>query len=228
MLDKYKTVLNSSSILLAEDDKMVQESFAKLLSFYVGSVFIANDGLEALELYKQKKPDIIITDVKMPKLDGIEFIKKIRESDIKTPIVVTSAYTDREYLLESIKLSLVEYLVKPMREDDLDRVLAKCAELVASLEKNIHFNKEFYYDFTNKVFNYSGKEIKLTNKEIEFIELLLANRGKLLTKQKIEDALYIFEEAPPSALKNLVFKLRKKLPFDIIKTQGKLGYMIEK
>jgi len=228
MLDKYKTVLNNSSILLAEDDKMVQESFAKLLSFYVDSVFVANDGLEALQIYSQKKPDIIISDVKMPKLDGIEFIKKIRESDSKIPIVVTSAYTDREYLLESIKLSLVEYLVKPMREDDLERVLARCAELLGSIEKNIYFNKNFYYDFTDKIFINGNKKITLTNKEIELIELLLANRGHLLTKQKIEDAIYIYEEAAPSALKNLVFKLRKKLPYDIIKTQGKLGYMIEK
>ena len=228
MLEKYKIILNSSSILLAEDDKKLQDSFAKLLSFYVGSVFVADDGMEALEIYKKNSPDIIITDVKMPRLDGIELIKKIRESDNKTPIVVTSAYTDREYLLESIKLSLVEYLVKPMREDDLERVLSRCADLLSSLEKNIFFEENFYYDYINKIFVYNNKEVNLTNKEIEFIELLLANRGFLVTKQKIEDKLYIYEEAPPSALKNLVFKLRKKLPFDIIKTQGKLGYMIEK
>jgi DNA-binding response OmpR family regulator len=227
MLDKYKTILNSSSILLAEDDKKVQESFSKLLSFYVDSVFVANDGLEALEIYKKSKPDIIISDVKMPKLNGIEFIKKVRESDKKIPIVVTSAYTDRDYLLESIKLSLVEYLVKPMREDDLERVLSRCADLLSSLEKNIYFNDDFYYDYINKIFVYKSNEITLTNKEIEFIELLLANRGQLLTKQKIESKLYIYEEAPPSALKNLVFKLRKKLPLEIIKTQGKLGYLIQ-
>jgi len=228
MLDKYKTILNSSSILLAEDDKMLQQSFAKLLGFYVSSVFVASDGIEALNIYKQNNPDIIITDVKMPKLDGIEFIKKIRESDSKIPIVVTSAYTDKEYLLESIKLSLVEYLIKPMREDDLDRVLSRCADIISNLEKNIYFKNNFYYNYINKQFIYDSLEIVLTSKEIELIELLLANRGNLLTKQKIEDKLYIYEEAPPSALKNLIFKLRKKLPFDIIKTQGKLGYYIQK
>jgi len=226
MLDRYKTILNSSSILLAEDDKNVQNSFAKLLSFYVSSVFVASDGLEAYEIYKKNNPDIIITDVKMPKLSGIGFIKKVREKDNKIPIVVTSAYTDREYLLESIKLSLVEYLVKPMREADLERVLQECANLLGSQKKRIFFNDSFYYDFTNKYFVNDDKEITLTNKEVEFIELLLANKGNLVTKQNIEDKLYIYEEAPPSALKNLVFKLRKKLPLDIIKTKGKLGYLI--
>jgi len=226
MQDNYKTILSSSTILLVEDDKMVQNSFAKLLNFYVKSVFVANDGLEALEVYKDKNPDIIITDVKMPRLNGIEFIKKIREKNKKIPIVVTSAYTDQEYLLESIKLSLVEYLVKPMREEDLEKVLIECAKNLSRYQKKISFNSELFYDYTNKIFIYKDKEITLTNKEVEFIEFLLANRGNLVTKQKIEDKLYIYEDAPPSALKNLVFKLRKKLPLDIIKTQGKLGYLI--
>jgi DNA-binding response OmpR family regulator len=226
MLDRYRSILNNSSILLAEDDKKIQNNFAKLLSFYVSSVFVASDGAEAYEIYEKNHPDIIITDVKMPKLSGISFIKKVREKDNKIPIVVTSAYTDREYLLESIKLSLVEYLVKPMRENDLERVLQECANLLRNRQKRIFFNPNFYYDFTNKLFVYNQKDITLTNKEIEFIELLLANRGNLVTKQNIEDKLYIYEEAPPSALKNLVFKLRKKLPEDIIKTQGKLGYLL--
>ncbi len=227
MQDRDKTILSSSTILLVEDDKMVQNSFAKLLNFYVKSVYVADDGIEALEIYKQKKPDIIITDVKMPRLNGIDFIKKIREKDSKIPIVVTSAYTDQEYLLESIKLSLVEYLIKPMREEDLENVLKACAKILSETKKEIYFNNNLYYDYINKVFIYNREEITLTSKEVEFIEFLLANRGNLVTKQKIEDKLYIYEDAPPSALKNLVFKLRKKLPIDIIKTQGKLGYLID-
>ncbi|NOX16398.1 MAG: helix-turn-helix domain-containing protein, partial [Epsilonproteobacteria bacterium] len=65
-----------------------------------------------------------------------------------------------------------------------------------------------------------------TQKEVEFFELMLAHKGNLVTKQEIENKIYIYEEAPPSALKNLVFKLRKKLEISIIKTVGKLGYTI--
>jgi len=225
-LNEYKTILSCSSILLVEDDKALQNSFAKLLNFYVDKVFVANDGLEALKIYEKNRPDIIITDVKMPKLNGIEFIKKIREKDSNIPIVVTSAYTDQEYLLESIKLSLVEYLIKPMREEELERVLYECSKKLSQINKKIFFKDNFYYDYINKVFVYSQEQIKLTNKEIELIEFLLANKGNLITKQKIEDKLYIYEEAPPSAIKNLIFKLRKKLPIDIIQTKGKLGYLI--
>jgi DNA-binding response OmpR family regulator len=227
MLNNYKTILNNSSLLLVEDDIKLQQNFAKLLKFYIQKVFVAKDGLEALDMYKKNRPDIIITDVKMPRLNGIEFIKQIRKENSKIPIVVTSAYTNQEYLLESIKLSLIDYLIKPMREEDLERILTECAKALSKNPKKIYFNSEFFYDYTNKLFFYKDKKITLTNKEVKLIELLLSNRGNLVTKQKIEDSLYIYELAPPSALKNLIFKLRKKLPFEIIQTQGKLGYLIK-
>jgi len=78
----------------------------------------------------------------------------------------------------------------------------------------------------NKKFIYKNKPIPFTQKEVEFFEILLVHRGNLVTKQDIEDKLYIYEEAPSSALKNIVFKLRKKLKINIIKTVNKLGYMI--
>jgi DNA-binding response OmpR family regulator len=83
------------------------------------------------------------------------------------------------------------------------------------------------YDFENKQLLHGEKHIVMTHKEIEFFEILLAHRGNLVTKQEIEEAIYVYEEAPPSALKNLVFKLRKKLPNDLIETVGKLGYVIK-
>jgi len=227
VLDSYKLTLNRSSILLAEDDNQIRDSFTRLLKFYVQEVFSAKDGLEALELYKKHLPDIIITDVKMPKLNGLDFIKEIRKKDKTTPIVITSAYTDQELLLESIKLSLVEYIVKPMREDVLESVLSRCAKILQESKKSdVKFSNTFLYDSKKRVFLDKDKEIILTRKEVEFIELLLANRGSVVAKEKIEDTLEIYHDATPSALKNLVFKLRKKLPLDIIKTHGKLGYSI--
>ena len=91
----------------------------------------------------------------------------------------------------------------------------------------MELNSKCKYDYNNKLFTCKDKEISLTQKEIEFFEILLAHRGSLVTKHAIEDKLYIYEEAPLSALKNLVFKLRKKIGDDIVKTVNKLGYIIE-
>jgi len=224
---RYEDILNRYTLLLAEDEDTLRDSFKKVLKLYVKDVIVAKDGQEAYELYLKHKPDILFTDIRMPKLNGIELIKKIRAQNTQMPIVVTSAYTDQEYLLESIKLSLVEYLIKPMKESDLERVLKECANIIDKEATNLeHIEDELYYDYINKNIHFKEQTIKLTQKEIELIELLLKNRGNLVTKSEIEHKLYIYDDAPPSALKNLIFKLRKKLPINIIRTQGKLGYLI--
>ena len=228
MDEKYEILLSKSTLLLAEDEERLRESFRRVLLLYVREVYSAGDGEEAYALYRKHRPDIVITDIKMPKINGLDLVKKIRADDAQTPIVVTSAYTDQEFLLESIKLSLVEYLVKPVKEEALSRVLAECAVWLCREHHTVTpITASLAYDLENKHFLYKENPIPLTSKEIELVELLLAHRGNLVTKQSIEEHLYVYEEAPPSALKNLVFKLRKKLPEDIIETVGKLGYVIQ-
>lgn len=228
MKEKYEIKLSKSTILLAEDEETVRESFKKVLLLYVDKVYTACDGEEALELYKRFNPDIIITDLKMPKLNGLDLIKLIRKENQEIPIIVTSAHTDQEFLLESIKLSLIEYAIKPITERIFLQLLESCAKTLFKNSKTIiSFNSDFNYNFDKKLFSYKNQYIQLTNNEIGFIEILLAHRGSLVTKTEIEDKLYIYEEAAPSAVKNLVCKLRKKLQVDIIKTVSKIGYMIE-
>ena len=227
MEEKYEIILQKSTILLAEDEDNLRESFKKVLCLFVKDVYDAKDGEEALELYAKHAPDIIITDIKMPKLNGLELIKIIRLENKQIPIVVTSAYTDQDFLLESIKLSLVEYIIKPIKESKLNSILTQCAKVLSLKPQTIvEIEDGIAYDFDNKILHFVNQDVVLTHKEVDFFELLLAHKGNLVTKQNIESKLYIYEEAPPSALKNLVFKLRKKLPIDIIKTVSKLGYMI--
>lgn len=228
MNNGYLSILKNSTVLLAEDEVSLRESFKRVLEFYVGKVVEANDGLEALEIFKNEKINIIFSDVKMPRLNGIDFVKQIRKLDKKVPIIITSAYGDQDYLLECIKLSLVEYLIKPVKEKDLLRVLSVSAsELKQNYDDKITLSSNGVYDFTNKKYLYKNETIDLTNKEVQFLELLLANKNNLVTKARIQSELYIYNEAPPSALKNLVFKLRKKLIDEIISTISQHGYMIK-
>jgi DNA-binding response OmpR family regulator len=228
MQESYEMILKSSSLLLVEDEISLRDSFSKLLSLYVDKIYHASDGEEAYKIYSSMQPNIIITDVKMPKLNGIDLIKKIRKENQSIPIVITSAYTDSKFLLEAIKLSLVEYVVKPMKESQLNRVLSSIAKnLLENSNIIIKIDEENIYNYNNKQLLFKEKKIDLTHKEVDFIELLLTHKGELVTKHQIEDKLYIYKEAPSSALKNLVFKLRKKLPKNFVKTVRDLGYMID-
>jgi len=135
MDEKYEILLSKSTLLLAEDEERLRESFRRVLLLYVREVYSAGDGEEAYALYRKHRPDIVITDIKMPKINGLDLVKKIRADDAQTPIVVTSAYTDQEFLLQSIKLSLVEYLVKPVKEEAIKGVPKVTWEDIGDLEE---------------------------------------------------------------------------------------------
>lgn len=225
----HEDILSKSTILLVEDEAPLRKSFKKVLELWVKKVIEADNGEMALELYDSHHPDILITDIKMPSMSGLELIQAIRPTNKKIPIVITSAYTDQAFLLESIKLSLVEYLIKPVQESNLLKVLESCAKiLLENRPKKLFIKNCGVYDYQNKIFTpNNGISVELTPNEAEFIEFLLKHRGNLLTKQEIEDHMYVYEEAPPSALKNLVFKLRKKIGCDLIETVSRLGYRID-
>jgi len=118
------------TLLYVEDEDGTRINIAKSLRLRYKEVLEAKDGEEAYRLYKEFKVDLIITDLQMPKMDGVELIKKIRLEDNRTPIVVISAYSDREKLEEVSQLNIVEYAIKP-------RSRAKLKELLERGLKNI-------------------------------------------------------------------------------------------
>lgn len=227
-MDKeLKNVLKSATLLLVEDDARIREKFNRLLSLYVNKIYEAPNGKKALDVYKKYKPSFIITDIEMPEMDGLELIEIIRKENDYLPIIITSGYSNREYLLTSIKLQLVDYLIKPINYSELLVVLEKVAKI---LKKNtvsniININSEIIYNpLTKTVFVYDIVN-RLTQGESELLEMLILNRGKVLTKQMIEEKIYVFKEMSDSALKNMIYKLRKKLVKDVI-SFDRSGYKI--
>ncbi len=228
MTQEQKAILKFSSVLLIEDNLDLRKKFIGHLSYYIDTIYEASNGIEALKIYEEKNPSIIITDIEMPLMDGLEFIKIIREKNATVPILITTAYSNKEYLLDSIKLHLVEYLIKPIQLDLFIKALEGIVTILEkqNLSQNVYFGHNFY-DPLEKTFTIDGKKVKLTRSEMKFVEMLLQHKGHLVTKHIIEDNMYIFKEMSESALKNIVFKLRKKIGEDIIKTIDRLGYMIE-
>ena len=111
--------LKEMTLLYIEDDEVIREKFVHFLKPKFKEVFEAVDGVEALEKYHAYCPDMIVVDINLPKLDGLEVIEHIRKHDIETPIVVLSGYSDQIKLLKAIRLGLSDYLVKPVPRQKL-------------------------------------------------------------------------------------------------------------
>jgi len=94
-------------ILYVEDDDIARENGVEYLENYFEHIYEAPDALTALKLYEEVEPHIIVTDIQMPKLNGLEFVQRIRDKGSKVQVIVISAFSDKDYLFKAIELQLV-------------------------------------------------------------------------------------------------------------------------
>lgn len=164
MDEKMLKKLAPYRVLYAEDEVGVRKNVSELLSLLFKEVYLANDGEEAYQLFLQHKPDLIITDIKMPHLSGIELSKKIRESDSKAHIIIITAYTEVDFMLEAIELSLLRYIVKPITEPKLFDALEKFLQA----KEKAHLQElapDWFYDSLQKVVIHNSDVYELTKKK---------------------------------------------------------------
>jgi len=225
--DKYK-FLKNKSILYVEDDISLQKNIKEVFMHFFKNIYIAKDGDEAYTLYieHQNKIDMIITDINMPNTDGITLSKLIREFDKNIPIIIVSAYTNTDYLLDSIDLNVIKYITKPLTTNKIMKLLDKLLEhfkvtSCMNITQNIYFDYELNSLWLNK------EEIKLTPKESKFLKLLCEH--KIVTYDMMSEHLWNYESAPTqNAIKTFIKKLKMKLPDEILKNQQGVGYFVEK
>ena len=125
--------LKNLTILYVEDDTEVRENISQSLAYFVKHIESASNGDEAFELYEKISPDIIITDIDMPGMNGLELAARVRECDSFIPIVVMTAYTTEEFLLDAVSLHLERYIVKPVSLAKLKDSLESCYERLKEL-----------------------------------------------------------------------------------------------
>lgn len=224
-IEKIKDI----SILLSEDETELRESLSEYLQIFFNRVYTASCGNEAYDIYKQKKPNIILTDINMPNLDGLEMIAKIRKDDKETKIIVISAHSDQEKLLKAIKLHLEAYLMKPIKTDALKNILFDTVELIRKTAHRAYVNETTYWNYETSTLWENSKEIKLRKMETLLLKLLFSEPNRPFSAEEIFKYLHEAKEEKEfssHAVTSLMKRLRTKLPENTIHNIYGLGYKV--
>jgi DNA-binding response OmpR family regulator len=216
-------ILKDKNALYIEDEQDVLTNISKLLKKFFNNFYTAGSAEEALEIFEDNKIDLLLVDIELPKMNGIDFIREIRKKAKTIPIVVISAYTKTDYLLQSIELNLDKYIVKPLTSRKIHTLLET-------------LNRDFLEDgsfelasgvIVNKLIGnitFDDKSFELTKKEIEFLEIL--HLKKLITYDELY-ALWRDDVPSDNAVRSFIKYLRKKVPEDFIKNRSGIGYYID-
>jgi DNA-binding response OmpR family regulator len=217
--------LKNIKILYIDDEEFIREDAVEYLNFYCDNVYEARDGLDGLKKYKEVNPDIIITDIKMPKLNGIKMIKEIRKSDKNTKIIIATAFLETSYLIEAIELGLIKYLLKPIMEDTLLPVLKSCTEDILQESSIFSISGGYKFDILNETLFLNKEQVTLTKKELLFLELLIRNSKRVVKYDEFPS--YVWNGyMSDDALRAIVRELRKKMSKQSIKNISGIGYQI--
>ncbi|EAI0233494.1 butyrate response regulator transcription factor BumR [Campylobacter jejuni] len=213
-------------ILVVEDEVKARESMINILSERFSKVIGAQNGDEGLKKFKKFKPDLVITDIAMPIMDGLDMAREIKEISDDVPIVVLSAYSEKERLLRSIDIGIDKYLIKPVDIEELFKVLDYLIGEKIEANMLVKISEEYQFNKTKRTLIYSGGEIVLTKKELAFISLLLKQPGALVLHEDIKKNVWIGEHVSDTTVRTFIKRVRDKVGEDFIKNVPSLGYKI--
>ena len=152
-----KTGSNGKHILVVDDEPLVRSSLGELLTISGYSVSTAANGKEALELLKNYNADIVITDMKMPVMDGIQLLKRIKAGHPGTPVIMISGYGSIESAVEAMKEGAYDYVTKPIVDNEIKIVIERLMKQRQLQEENIKLKEELSHAQRDRFFAITGK-----------------------------------------------------------------------
>jgi len=228
--------MSNLTLLYAEDDPQSRKNYAFVLEEYFSEVYLAEDGREALALFYEKKPDILLLDISMPFIDGLEVVKTVREKNKHIPIIMLTAHIEQEKLLTAIPLGLTKYLVKPIDNNSLTKTILKAINTIKDRDIMAVREKLWWNKLYSNLF-YNEENIHLTKKENKLTTLLIDSIGEYFTHDTL--IIQIWDDEVPNAshdnkLHQLVYRLNKKIneatnaDTQLIENSYTLGYRIDR
>lgn len=220
-------VLSNKKVLCVEDEACILNNIMESLELFFGKVVGVRDGIEALDEAKSNLYDVIMLDISIPHLDGLEVVKKIREFDKKIPIILLSAHTEQEYLWRAVELKITRYLVKPYDKEALIKALEDVALELIGHTPMFQITPTCKYDFCKKIVCHNDELVHLSKSESRLLEYFLKRLNQTVTYEQLFDYMWEFEQPSKEALKSIVKELRKKIDNNFIKNLYGVGYVCE-
>ena len=215
-------------ILVVEDDRDIQEIVSEILKAEGYEVVTADNGLEGYQLFKERNPDLIILDVMMPKMDGYQMAKLVRQKNETVPIIMLTALEEEYDEIKGFEVGADDFISKPFSFNILlQRVRAVLRRSKKEKNKQLEI-REITLDLDTYKAILGNQEVELTYKEFEIMYLLMSNKNKVVLRKTLLDKVWGSDyEGDSRVLDNHIKNLRKKLNISYIKTLKGVGYKFE-
>ncbi|WP_375723368.1 response regulator [Arcobacter sp. KX21116] len=224
-MDEIAEQLKNYTVLCVEDEDGIRKRLVNTLKYYFAEVYEAANGEEGYYVYYDKRPNIIISDIEMPEKNGIQMIEEIRKNDLTTIVIMLTAYSSEEYLLNLINLNINHYILKPVVSDNLLSGIVKA--FGNKLQKKAIFSEDMYFDMEKRELYYKNEIVFLRKRDKSFLLLLHENKNRVLTYSMIEEYIWKDKSMSMSALKTFIKELRQRLPIELLENIPQEGYKLK-
>ena len=218
-------------ILVVEDDLDIQELLQNFLQESGYDITVANDGLEAINLFSDDDFDLILLDILLPKIDGFSVCEFIRKKS-QIPIIILTALNGEKEQIKGLDLQVDDYITKPFSMPVLVRKIAAVLRRASKTPDQEHKTMSYdnlILDFDDYTASVNGISYELTQREFEVLRELLLNRGRILTRQNLLNKLWKYDfYGDERVIDTHIKNLRKKLNITFIQTIRGVGYKIDK
>lgn len=220
-------------ILIVEDEQILNDTINKSLKKSGYEVESAFDGINAMEMIEIESYDLIILDLNLPHMDGMEILKKLRKEDEETKVLILSARSQIKDKVEGLDAGANDFLQKPFHLDELKaRVRSLTRRNFIQKNSEISFDK-IEFDSKNRRVFVDGEELKLTRKEIGILEYLLLNQGRPISQEELiehvwDSSVDLLSNSIRVHISALRKKLKNKLNYDPIENRIGVGYLLRK
>ena len=214
-------------ILLLEDEAMLREAINEYLASMGHRVCLFDDGTDALERLKTEAFDLLLLDINVPGLSGLELLEHLHELKIRTPAIYISALVDIEGISRAYDLGCYDYLKKPFHLKELSLRIDKVMQSCTLPQSHLRLSKSYSYDAATSTLLCENVTQPLSKRQLQIIDLLARNRGRIVDFDQFRTYIWDEEYVDNATIRAEVSRLKKSLKEDFIQNIRSLGYMID-